>query len=329
MAEKEVKAVKADRLLKIYSRLADGAVLGKKELAQRFHVSERTVLRDIESLQCFLAEQGLRQEISHDREKKGYYLKNRPDESLNNSEILAVCKILLDSRSMRQEEMFPLLDKLVESCVPPENKKAVKNLISNEKYHYIEPHHGQYILSGLWEIGRAIQEHRVMEIQYERMKEPKLVVRKVEPVGIMFSEYYFYLTAFLRDVDRKTSFENPDDLFPTIYRIDRIRFFKILEERFQIPYRERFEEGEFRKRIQFMYGGKLERIRFRYTGPSIEAVLDRLPTAKIVHQEEDGWTVEAEIFGKGIEMWLRSQGDYVRVLPLESMSQQGAEKRQI
>ena len=60
-----------------------------------------------------------------------------------------------------------------------------------------------------------------------------------------------------------------------------------------------------------MYGGKLERIRFRYTGPSIEAVLDRLPTAEIIGQDEDGWTVEAEVFGKGIEMWLRSQGNYI------------------
>ena len=60
-----------------------------------------------------------------------------------------------------------------------------------------------------------------------------------------------------------------------------------------------------------MFGGKLERIRFKYTGPSIEAVLDRLPTAEIMTQDEKGWTVEAEVFGKGIEMWLRSQGSSI------------------
>ena len=42
-----------------------------------------------------------------------------------------------------------------------------------------------------------------------------------------------------------------------------------------------------------------------------EAVLDRLPTAEIVERDETGWTVEAEVFGKGIEMWLRSQGSYI------------------
>ena len=185
---------------------------------------------------------------------------------------------------------------------------SVTELLANEKHHYIEPHHGQYILPGLWEIGQAVQERRVLEIEYERMKEPKLVRRRVLPVGIMFSEYYFYLTAFLED---KTTFDNPDDLFPTIYRIDRIKSFKVLDEHFRVPYKDRFQEGEFRKRVQFMYGGKLERIRFRYTGPSIEAVLDRLPTAEIMSQDEEGWTVEAEVFGKGIEMWMRSQGKLV------------------
>lgn len=109
----------------------------------------------------------------------------------------------------------------------------------------------------------------------------------------------------------KSTFDNPDDLFPTIYRIDRIKSFIVLDEYFQVPYKDRFQEGEFRKRVQFMYGGKLERIRFKYTGPSIEAVLDRLPTSKIVEQDEEGWTLEAEVFGKGIEMWLRSQGNYI------------------
>lgn len=230
---------------------------------------------------------------------------------LNNSEILAVCKILLESRSMRKDEMLPILDRLISCCVPEGSKRAVSELLANEKYHYIGPHHDRHILPGLWEIGQAIQEHRVMELEYERMKEPKLVHRRVQPVGIMFSEYYFYLTAFLGN---RAAFDNPDDLFPTIYRIDRIRSFRLLDEHFQVPYTERFQEGEFRKRVQFMYGGKLERIRFKYIGLSIESVLDRLPTAEIRSKDEEGWIVEAEVFGKGIEMWLRSQGDHIRIL---------------
>ena len=301
-------ALKTDRILKIYSQLANGDILRKKELAQRFHVTERSIQRDMEALRCFFAEEGLQQDIIYDRAARGYRLESPSRALLNNSEILAVCKILLESRSMRKDEMLPILDKLIACCVPEKSKKAITELLANEKHHYVEPHHKQRLLPGLWEISQAVQNHQIMEIEYERLKEPRLVCRRVKPVGIMFSEYYFYLTAFLEDKD---TFENPDDLFPTIYRIDRIRNVQLLDEHFKVPYKDRFQEGEFRKRVQFMYGGKLERIRFHYTGPSIEAVLDRLPTAEIVERDETGWTVEAEVFGRGIEMWLRSQGSYI------------------
>ena len=304
-------ALKTDRVLKIYSRLVNGDTLRKRELAQQFHVTERSVQRDMESLRCFFTEQGLPQDIVYDRAAKGYRLEAPTRPVLNNSEILAVCKILVESRSMRRDELFPILDKLIACCVPESSKKAVTELLANEKYHYIEPHHGTPILNGLWEISQAVKNHQMMEIEYERLKEPKLVHRRVQPVGIMFSEYYFYLTAFLEE---KSYFENPDDLFPTIYRIDRIKSFHVLDEHFKVPYKERFQEGEFRKRVQFMYGGKLERIRFKYTGPSIEAVLDRLPTAEIIERDDEGWIVEAEVFGKGIEMWLKGQGSYIHEL---------------
>ena len=304
----EQNGVKSARLLEIYSRLSEGAVLKKSELAQDFHVTQRSIQRDIEDLRCFFAERHLEQDVIYDTKLRGYRLMQATPKGLSNSEILAVCKILLESRSMRKDEMLPILDKLIFCAVPESSQKAVKALIANEELHYVEPHHNRPILDGLWEIGQAIKNQQIIEIEYERMKEPRLVRRRVQPVGIMFSEYYFYLTAFLED---KTDFENPDDLFPTIYRIDRIHSFKVLDEHFRIPYTSRFEEGEFRKRIQFMYGGKLERVKFRYSGPSIEAVLDRLPTARILSQDENSWTVEAEVFGKGIEMWLRSQGDFI------------------
>ena len=75
-----------------------------------------------------------------------------------------------------------------------------------------------------------------------------------------------------------------------------------------------FEEGEFRKRVQFMYGGKLQRVRFKYTGPDVDAILDRLPTAEITDEDDDGYTIKAEVFGKGIDMWIRSQGDYIQMI---------------
>lgn len=304
---------KSMRLLTIYGRLMDGKILKKKDLAAEFGITQRSVQRDLESLRVFFAEEMMGREIIYDSRERGYRLTHAVPKGLTNSEILAVCKILLESRSMNKEEMLPILDKLIECCVPDSSKKAVTKLIANERFHYIPPNHGKNILPRLWEIGQAIEQHKVMEIEYEKIG-GKVVQRTIEPVGLIFSEYYFYLVGFLRNIDKQEIFENPDDLFPTIYRVDRIQNFILLDEHFTPAYATRFQEGEFRKRVQFMYGGKLNRIKFKYIGPSIEAVLDRLPTARIIDQDEEGWFVDAEVFGKGVDMWLRSQGEYIKVL---------------
>ena len=63
-----------------------------------------------------------------------------------------------------------------------------------------------------------------------------------------------------------------------------------------------------------MYGGKLQKVQFRYTGPDVDAIMDRLPTARIMSEEDGAYIISAEVFGTGINMWLRSQGDYVELI---------------
>ncbi len=116
-------------------------------------------------------------------------------------------------------------------------------LFGNEMFHYVELRHRTRFLDTMWDIGEAIRDCRYIEVEYGRMKGSKVVTRKVKPVALMFSEYYFYLTAFIDDEEVRKDFDVLNDSFPTIYRIDRIRKLKVLEERFIIPYRARFEEG--------------------------------------------------------------------------------------
>ena len=63
-----------------------------------------------------------------------------------------------------------------------------------------------------------------------------------------------------------------------------------------------------------MFPGKLQTIRFEFTGPSVQAVLDKLPTAKIIERDGKKYLIEAEVYGNGIKMWLLSQGAWVKVL---------------
>ena len=176
----EFSELKSARLLSIYARLLNGRVLNKQELAQEFGVTARSIQRDLESLRSFLSNEMLGQDVVYDRAAGGYRLTKTQPKGLTNGEILAVCKILLESRSMCRSEMLPILDKLVDCCVPEENKRAVQRMIGNEKLLYIEPHHGQPILQGLWELGQAVQQKRVLEIEYRKLKGQETVKRTVD-----------------------------------------------------------------------------------------------------------------------------------------------------
>lgn len=253
---------KVNRVLGIYTKLLNGAVINKAEEAQCYGVNERSIQRDIDDIRGFLdtksVEKGEVNSVIYDRMKKGYCLETIYKVKPTNSEILALCKILLDSRAFTKEEMTSMLQRLIDCCVPKSNQKLVKDLISNEEFHYVEPRHKTEFLDTMWDIGQAIRASRYIEIEYTKMMDKQTVKRKIKPVAIMFSEYYFYVTAFIDDEKVRENFDVLNDSFPTIYRIDRIQSLKVLEERFHIPYASRFEEGEFRKRVQFMYGGKLQ-----------------------------------------------------------------------
>lgn len=133
------------RVLHIYSKLTDGYVVNKAEEAARYGVNERSIQRDIDHVRNFLDEDsertGIINTIVYDRIAKGYRLETLYQMRLQNSEVLALCKILLDSRAFTKPEMVEMLDKLITCCVPKSNQKRVKDLIRNEEFHYVEPRH--------------------------------------------------------------------------------------------------------------------------------------------------------------------------------------------
>lgn len=310
------------RVLEIYSHLCEGRIINKAEEAEKYHVDERSIERDICDIREFLSDEAVNGgkgnlSVEYDRAKKGYVLSGEESSLMTNAEILAVSKILLASRAFTKREISGILDKLVSGCVPFDNMKLVKDLIRNEKFHYVELRHKSVIKDKLWELGVSIEKSEIVRISYERqVKSNDTVSRNIIPVAVLFSEYYFYLNAFILDKDEKGAYSKKYD-YPAIFRIDRIKNFKPVGEKYIIQYSDRFEEGEFRKRIQFMFAGDLMRVRFRIKDRALEAALDRLPTAVIIENEGGSHIVEAEVYGKGILMWLLSQATNIEVLSPE------------
>lgn len=305
---------KHDRVLEIYSRLMSGEIIRKNDLAEEYGVTPRSIQRDIDSIREFYSNRTLKgggyAEIKYDHTVKGYRLISAKSVTLTNAELFAVAKIILDSRSLSKAEVEQIIPELIHACLPEGERMKMEGLIRNELFHYVEPRHGKQLIDTIWELGSAVQQHKIVHLEYQKTN-GEISVADIKPVGIMCSEYYFYLIAYIGDNDEK----HPG--YPTIYRIDRFKSYRITEYSFQIPYRDRFQEGEFRKRIPFMYGGKLHKTTFIYTGPDINAVLDRLPTAEAKEQDDGSWLITVEVFGKiGLNMWIREQGSNI-ILPTQ------------
>ena len=297
---------KGQRMLAMYDRLLRGELLNKKHLSEEYGVTEKSIQRDMDDLRNYLSEmqtKGGHAEILYDRKKNGYELVRSSYDYLDKKEILVLSKILLESRAFEKGELNELLDRLFGACLP-EDRVIVEDMVRNEAFYYAPLKHGKKLLDPIWMLSGYIKNKEIIRFSYMRQDGTERE-HQSKPVALLFSEFYFYLIAY--------EAEN-DPGYPLVFRVDRMGEAKGTGEHFTVPYKERFQDGEFRKRVQFMYPGALRRVKFTYSGPAVEAVLDRLPTAKIVSEKNGVYTLTAEAYGHGIDMWLDSQGEWVKML---------------
>lgn len=80
-----------NRLLYMYTKLTEGKTIYKKEAAQQFSCSLRSIQRDIDDLRAFFTNQseinGIVQELEYDRKVDGYRLVPPTRNMLSNEEV--------------------------------------------------------------------------------------------------------------------------------------------------------------------------------------------------------------------------------------------------
>lgn len=294
-----------ERLLEIFFRAVKGDGLSVKELALNYAVSEKTISRDLKYIKSFLAEHSDLvgySELEYSYKEKSYSL--YLDFFLSNKQLFVITKIILGSRSLSKMDVLNIISKL-KRLTSTSDRKMLEKIVQKELYHYKEVKHDcNSVVDNLWQLINAIEERSEITIEYYKM-DRKNIERRIKPIAVLFSEYYFYLIAFHVEDD---SFQ------PIYYRVDRV--VNIIKHRikFSIVEKYRIDEGEIKNKVQFMFPGKCQKIRFEFSGPSVQAVLDRLPTAEIIESKGNTYLIEAEVFGNGIKMYLLSQGSWVKVL---------------
>ena len=304
------KGQKTERLLELFLRAIKGEALSAKNLALEYNVSSRSITRDINDLKAFLSNHSDTTgyaELVYSSSNHCYTLKM--EHFLSNQELMAITKVLIGSRSFSNQDLLELIKKL-KANTTPSDRKRLETLISKEMYHYNEIKHDcPSLLDNIWKITECIENRNVITISYYKMNRD-YVKRTLKPVCIMFSEYYFYLIAY------KCDSETPD--IPQYFRIDRITDITMHRDKYKLTREQNIDEGILREKSQFMFPGPTRKIRFEFTGPSVQAILDKIPTAKIVDRQDGKYILEAEVFGTGIKMFLLSQGAWVKVLAPEA-----------
>lgn len=296
---------KQDRILEIFFRGLRGEDISIKELSDEYGVSTKSISRNISDLKAFLADHrdlvgNTDLEYSHQDKCYRLYM----DEFLTNKELFALVEVLIGARAFSKMELLALVDKM-KRFTTPEDRVVLSELIRKELYHYSEVKHDcESVQATLWQLVNCINDKREISIEYYRM-DRKWVTHRIRPASVMFADYYFYLIAFKTDGDTDK---------PFYFRVDRIKQITEHRKKFTADEAPAFDEGQLREHSLFMWPGELRTIRFEFTGPSVQAVLDKLPIAKIIERTNGKYLIEAETYGDGIKMWLLSQGSWVKVV---------------
>lgn len=297
--------MKQERVLALFFRGLRGEELSIRNLANEYGMSTKSISRDITDLKAFLADHRDlvgNTELEYSHQDKCYRLFT--DEFLTNKELFSLIEVLIGARAFSKMELLTLIEKMKRFTTPNDRPK-LNELIRKELYHYPEVKHDcESVQAMLWQLVTCITEKREISIEYYRA-DRKRVTHRIRPATVMFTDYYFYLIAFNTEgtLDK-----------PLYFRIDRIKYITEHRKKFTYVEAQEFDEGLLRQRSLFMCPGKFRTIRFEFTGSAIQAVLDKLPTAKVIEHNEKNYTVEADVYGDGIKMWLLSQGHRIKVI---------------
>lgn len=181
-----------DRLFGILVLLQSTKYNTAEKIAERFHISVRTVYRDVKAL----SEQGIPISFEHN---KGYFLVQGyflPPVSFNTDEANAL--LLVESlvngfadHSIRSHYSTALTK--VKAVLKTAQKEKLENLNQHIKLQIPERLTFNYTYLSL--IQQAISEKNLIELDYKNVKE-EATKRCVEPIGLIFYAFSWHMIAW-------------------------------------------------------------------------------------------------------------------------------------
>lgn len=226
-----------DRIVAILIQLQSKKIIKAKEIANRFDISERTVYRDIKTLEAagvpIIGEAGQGYSLM-----SGYRL---PPVMFTQPEAISFIAAAQLMQEFTDENLFKDFSNAlmkIKAILRFEEKNMVENLdeviaVKNQvtTFNLALPNVMQIIIP-------SISEQQQVSIFYEGAKDEKPIWRTIEPLGIFLENNYWYILAYckLRKDYRQ-------------FRIDRIQQIKTLEKGFDTQHSLNLAEFQTQKSI--------------------------------------------------------------------------------
>lgn len=286
---------KSFRILNIYERLQQGEYLNKSELAADYSVTEKTIQRDINDLRAYLLETHIYDSdmaIKYDKSLNKYYLSKSEQDKLSNYEVLAICKIILESRSMSKEKISEIIQKIL-NILNTYDRNIINNAILTDIENYSPITDSSDITLKLWQTTKYIKTNSFLFLSYSFPNETKHNYL-VYPISIIYRQNKFFLVAYSK--------ENDD--FPTVFSFNEIVTIKpvppsVINE----THPKTLSEDAF----------EIKPITFRYAG-NFMSLMSKFPTAKLLDEHCGIYTIRSLYIDDLTIDWMRKNKNVVSIL---------------
>lgn len=300
-------------------------------MQNEFDSSAKTIERDVKNIKSFLHNQNYYEdEIKIENGK--YYLDSNDNQiGLANKHLLAIAKVLIGSRAFKKaklKQMLQALNRMYDSN-QTRGSSSLLDLVKNELFNYKAAQsefkvdkikkreiyfnsnsESEGLADKIWNLNKAARENRMVKLKYQKENASEKKIREVKPLGVIFSEYYFYLITYWEEEKKEIP-----------YRLDRIEDYELGDRGdFKIEYTDKLKEGEFNNQLPYMIPGSPYKLKFKYDGPSLSAVVNKLPSTEKIEDKDDYYLITARVRSRyGAKMMLLSQQDNIEVVEPEEL----------
>jgi len=248
-----------DITLEVFLLLLDNEPLTNREMSDELDTDIRNVQRAVSRLRvAFDSENIMRKHFDFKEDRKHHTISQRY--VLKTEQISLLTKLLLSSRSLNDNEMIQLINRML-NMIDIKNRKTVTFSIDGEIHTKSTISDASFREEKLWKIDQYVLKQKILRFDYtnkEIHEEPVTETIERVPVHTFFDNFYFFMVGWNRESNDKNPYE--------IYRIDWMD--KLIDPKItlNIDHKVRLNHGQQALQRAYGYKGKEIRIQFDYYG---------------------------------------------------------------